>query len=181
METGARSQIRVSQDTQLELVHGIGICLFVVFFAPQVFGAEDNGFFGIRWGTRLADVADLLLIESDDRIQTFELKSGPPQLGEAKVGMLRFVAIEGEFARVSIHYSGAQNHAHILTYLQSQFGPIERVPGSMLRGLNQQFTWRTPNTEVNLTYNSYQERGIVFIESRTLAPRFNDVIPESAY
>jgi hypothetical protein len=51
----------------------------------------------------------------------------------------------------------------------------------MMRGLNQQFTWRNQNTEVNLSYRSYQDRGTVFIESRTLAPRFIDVLPNDAF
>jgi hypothetical protein len=51
----------------------------------------------------------------------------------------------------------------------------------MMRGLNQQFTLRSDETEVRLTYQSFQERGNVFIESRTLSPRFNDVLADSAY
>jgi hypothetical protein len=57
-------------------------------------------------------------------------------LGEAKVIMFRFVAADGEFARVAIRYSGEKNHDHMLTYLQSLFGPTERSPVSMMRGLN---------------------------------------------
>jgi hypothetical protein len=128
---------------------------------------EIKGFYGIPWGANLAE--------------RNELKDGSPLLGEAKLSMLRFVATDGQFARVAIRYSGEKNHAHILKYLQSIFGPIERSPGSMMRGLNQQFTWRSEETEVNVTYQSFQDHGSVFIESRTLAPRFNDVLPESAY
>jgi hypothetical protein len=129
----------------------------------------------------LDESPDLKLVESSERIQAYEFKNGPPKLGKAELGMARLVAIKGKFARVSIRYSGEQNHAHVLAYLQSEFGPVERSPGSMMRGLNQQFTWRSEETEVNLTYQSFQERGSVFIESRTLAPRFNDVLPDSAY
>jgi hypothetical protein len=48
----------------------------------------------------------------------------------------------------------------------------------MMRGLNQQFNWRGPNTEANLTYQENVERGFVSIESRNLSPRFNDFLPE---
>lgn len=156
----------------------------VVGAVPQVFGEQEremNGFYGIPWGARLDDVAGLRLIESGDRVQTYEPTTGPPQLGDTKVDLMRLVTIEGQFARVSIHYSGEQNHSHMLSYLQSQFGPIAPAPGSMIRGLTQQFTWRTDHTEVNLTYRSYQQRGTVFIESRTLAPRFNDDLTDDGY
>jgi hypothetical protein len=102
-------------------------------------------------------------------------------LGDAKVDVLRFIAIEGELARVSIRYSGNRTHTQMLAYLESHYGSFDRTPGSMMRGLNQQFTWRGAETEVNLTYESYRERGNVFVESRTLAPRFNDVLPEHGY
>jgi hypothetical protein len=58
---------------------------------------------------------------------------------------------------------------------------LQELPASMMRGTSQQFTWRMGETDVNLTYQSFQERGTVFIESRTLAPRFNDVLHENAY
>jgi hypothetical protein len=50
----------------------------------------------------------------------------------------------------------------------------------MMRGLNQQYTWRGTDTEINLTYHANTERGYIFIDSRTLAPRFNDRITDSA-
>lgn len=82
---------------------------------------------------------------------------------------------------ITIRYHGQRSHDEILGYLQTKYGPIERLPGSMIRGPNQQSTWRGHETEVNLTYNDGQERGYIFIESRTLAPRFNDVLPEHAF
>jgi hypothetical protein len=160
------------------------LLLLISVFDLNLGGAEDaaiKGFYGIPWGANLAERNELKLVEETEHVESYELKDGSPLLGEAKLSMLRFVATDGQFARVAIRYSGEKNHAHILTYLQSIFGPIERSLGSMMRGLNQQFTWRSEETEVNLTYQSFQERGSVFIESRTLAPRFNDVLPESAY
>jgi hypothetical protein len=160
------------------------LLLLVSLFGLEA-GATDKteikGFYGIPWGANLAERNELRLVEETEHVESYELKDGSPLLGEAKLSMMRFVATDGQFARVAIRYSGEKNHAHILTYLQSIFGPIERSPGSMMRGLNQQFTWRSEETEVNLTYQSFQDRGSVFIESRTLAPRFNDVLPEGAY
>jgi hypothetical protein len=149
--------------------------------APGAEKTDLKGFYGIPWGVSLAERGELKLVDKTEHVQSYELKEGPPMLGEAKVIMFRFVAADGEFARVAIRYSGEKNHDHMLTYLQSLFGPTERSPVSMMRGLNQQFTWRSDETEVNLIYQSFQERGNVFIESRTLAPRFNDVLPDNAF
>lgn len=142
---------------------------------------DPNGFYGIRWGADLADIPDLAMVDSSDRLQTYEWRKTPPLVGDVPVNTLRFVALEGQFARAFFRYSGQQTHTKILAYLEQHYGQAERMPGSMMRGLNQQFTWRGAETEVNLTYQSHQERGTVFVESRTLAPRFNDVLPESAF
>lgn len=163
---------------------GLGLLMYP-FIPSSVLGGvmvnDPNGFYGIIWEAQLADVPDLIQVEAGVHIQAYELKHGLPKVGDAAVESLQFVAFDGQFARVTIHYQGSQTHNQILAHLQSLFGPIERTPGSMIRGLNQQFTWRGPLTEVNLTYDGVQERGAIFIESRTLAPRFNDVLPEHAF
>ena len=113
---------------------------------------EIKGFYGIPWGANLAERNELKLVEETEHVESYELKDGSPLLGEAKLSMLRFVATDGQFARVAIRYSGEKNHAHILTYLQSKFGPIERSLGSMMRGLTQQFTWRSEETDPESAY-----------------------------
>lgn len=174
----------VSYKAAVRILIGFSFYLSVLAAVSPVVGQQErevNGFYGIPWGARLDNIADLRLIESVDRIQTYEPETGPPHLSDITVDQMRLVAIEGQFARVSIHYSGEQTHSHMLSYLESLFGPIDQTPGSMIRGLTQQFTWRTDDTEVNLTYRSYQQRGTVFIESRTLAPRFNDALTDYGY
>ncbi len=141
---------------------------------------DPGGFHGIGWGANLAEVAELVPVQSSPRILEYEIKEGPPQVEGTPVDRLRFVSIEGQFARVTIRYSGSETHRRIMEYLQNRFGPIDRTPGSMLRGMSQQFNWRGEETEANLTYDSYRQQGTVFIESRTLAPRFNDLLPEGA-
>jgi len=91
-----------------------------------------------------------------------------------------YVSLDDQFARVMIRYQGEQVHKHVLRFLENQFGGLERIPGQMARGLNQQFTWRGSDTEITLTYQAGTERGYIFIDSRTLAPRFNDYLTDSA-
>jgi hypothetical protein len=88
--------------------------------------------------------------------------------------------VDDQFARVTIRYQGEQIHKQVLHFLEAQFGPLEHIPGQMARNLNQQYNWRGSETEINLTYQASTERGYVFFDSRTLAPRFNDHIADSA-
>lgn len=149
--------------------------------AGGVIEKDANGFFGIPWGAPLDDVPTLTLAETWDRVQGYDLRGGPPQLGDAKVDYARLFMIDGKFARATIRYQGKQTHEQILAYLQSQFGPIDRSPGLVTHGFNQQFNWRGTDTEVNVTYHASRERGYLFIECRALATRFNDGLSMTAY
>ncbi|MEW6245494.1 MAG: hypothetical protein AB1555_02165 [Nitrospirota bacterium] len=140
---------------------------------------DPKGFHDIPWGLPLANLPNLKLIHSGTLIQDYELKDGSPTLGDTPVDSMRFSAVEGKFARVMIRYRGQKTHEQVLTYLQNRFGRIERIPGQMVRGLTQQYTWRGTDTEINLTYEANGERGFVFFESRTLAPRFNEGMSET--
>jgi hypothetical protein len=140
---------------------------------------DPKGFRGIAWGSALANVPDLNQVVSGEHIAEYELKQGTPHLGDAKIESMRFVAYDGEFARVTIRYRGKKTHEQVLAYLQSQYGPIDRSPGSMMRGLNQQFDWRGTETEITMTYEARGERGFISIDSMLLAPKFNDLLPIS--
>jgi hypothetical protein len=142
---------------------------------------DPRGFQNIPWGAALAEQPELVLADKGERISSYDFKDGPPSFGNARVESVRLSAIEGKFARAAIHYKGKQTHDLILAYLEAEFGQIDRAPGSMMRGLNQQYNWRGADTEINLIYQSFGERGVVFFESRVLAPRFNDTLSETAY
>ena len=142
---------------------------------------DPNGYRGINWGTALTQSPELTLVKTVERLSEFNLKEGVPLLGEAKAESMRFIAIDEQFARVIIRYTGKGTHEKMLAYLQKQYGPLDRTPGSMMRGLNQQFDWRGDATEVNLVYDSARDRGFVFIESRVLAAKFNEGLSETAY
>ncbi len=163
------------------LLLALGCCLPLA--GPSLTAAstminDPKGFHGIQWGSSLAKVPDLQLTNSsEEHIQEYELKQGPLPLGEAKVDYMKFLAYDGEFARVAIRYRGKKTHEQVLAYLQTQYGPIDRTPGSMMRGLNQQFNWRGTDTEINVTYEARGERGFIFVDSRNLAPKFNEFLP----
>ena len=66
--------------------------------------------------------------------------AGHPWSSCEKVDCLRFISIDCQFARVAVRYHGQRSHDEILDSLQTEYGPIERLPGSMIRGLSQPFT-----------------------------------------
>ncbi len=154
------------------------LCLSALLFSPTASAVsmvnDPKGFQGIPWGTALADSPNVTLVESTDRIKQFDLKQSPPRLGEATVESLRLVSIDGKFARVIIRYQGMKTHQLVLQHLQSQFGPLDLTPGQIARGILQQFTWFGPESEITLTYDVKRDLGLIFLESRALASKFQE-------
>jgi len=151
----------------------------------QVVGAvpmtnDPKGFHDIAWGVALIARQDMEATRSGPHVNEYRLKAEAPSFAGAEMTSIRYVTVDDQFARVIIRYQGDQVHRRVLRYMESQFGPLEHIPGQMTRGLNQQYNWRGSETEINLTYQASTERGFIFIDSRTLAPRFNDQISDSA-
>lgn len=141
---------------------------------------DPKGFQNIPWGAALMARTDLEPARTGPHINEYRAKTGTPSFANAEMTSILYVTVDDQFARVTIRYSGDPIHQRVMEYLEAQFGPLERIPGQMTRGLNQQYTWRGTDTEINLTYQASTERGFIFIDSRTLAPRFNDHITDSA-
>ena len=153
-------------------------CPFLAHAMPMV--NDPNGFQSMNWGAALTTRLDLEVARAGPHVNEYQLRDSQPLFAGIPVESLRFLSVDEQFARVTIRYHGDDRHKQILTYLEQQFGSLERVPGQMMRGLNQQYNWRGTDTEINLTYHANTERGFIFIDSRTLAPRFNDHITDSA-
>jgi hypothetical protein len=140
---------------------------------------DPKGFHGIPWGTSLSSRQDLEPIQADPHIAEYLRKTEPSSFAGTQMTSVLYVSVDDQFARVIIRYQGDHVHRQVLGFLESRFGRLEHIPGQMARGLSQQYNWRGSDTEINLTYQASTERGYIFIDSRTLAPRFNDDITDS--
>ena len=179
----ARKEAALPFSVGIRLTMGVlvaGLCLPAAGLAVEMLN-DPKGYNGIPWGSSLANAEDLKLVKTVDRLSEFKLKDGLPLLGDAKIESITFIAIDEQFARVTIKYKGTTAHQQILTHFQKTYGPLDRTPGSMMRGLNQQFDWRGEDTEVTVLYEAVRDRGVVFIESRVLGPKFNEGLSETAY
>ena len=141
---------------------------------------DPKGFQNIAWGSALQSRPDLEVTYEGPHVAEYQFKNTAPAFAEIPVTSVKLSTIEKQFARVTVRYQGETTHQQIMRYMEQRFGPLERIPGQMMRGLNQQYNWRGSESEINLTYQASTERGFIFLESRTLAPRFIDVIESSA-
>lgn len=159
--------------------------LFLLLLRPSLSDAvsmtnDPKGFQNIVWGTALKVRTDLEPTRKGPNIIEYQFKNTPPSFANIPVESVRLSTVDDQFARVTIRYQGEETHKRILAYLETEFGRTEHLPGQMLRGLNQQYNWRGSDSEINLTYQASTERGFIFLDSRTLAPRFNDLLADTA-
>ncbi len=141
---------------------------------------DPKGFHDIPWGSSLSTRPDLEPLQAGPHIAEYLRKTEPSSFAGIETSSVLYVAVDDQFARVIIRYQGDHVHRQVLSFLERRFGRLDRIPGQMARGLTQQYNWRGPDTEINLTYQAGTERGYIFLDSRTLAPRFNDDITDSA-
>jgi len=161
----------------------IAIVLFIAHSVPShavPMANDPKGFQNIIWGSALESRPDMEVTRKTQHVIEYQLKNTPAAFAGIPVESVRLSSIEKQFARVTIRYRGEEIHKRLLAYLEQEFGPIERLPGQMMRGLNQQYNWRGTESEINLTYQGSTERGFIFIDSRNLAPRFYDYLADTA-
>ena len=135
---------------------------------------DPNGFEGIPWGTLLAEMERFVRVEDAGRLQTYEQAQQRPALGAIPVDSIRFTTFEKKFGRVTVRYSGKETHERILTYLQSQYGPLDRTPGQITVGSVKVYAWHGFYSEVALRFETENDRGIIFFESLTLPEKLSD-------
>ena len=135
---------------------------------------DPHGFGGIAWGAAFPESEAYLLAESGSGIKGYELKQGPPPLGEAGMEAMRFLTVNGKFARVVARYEGKRTHEQVVAYLEAKYGPLDRTPGQFSLGVAQHFNWRGQDTEINLTFDVERERGLIFFESQSLMLEFQN-------
>ena len=167
----------------LTLFFFICVCLFpwTPVLSATPIENDPKGFYGSLWGHSLQDRTDLEEIDSIDSLHIYTIKHGPPQLGSIELESVKLYTLDGKYARALFHYQGEANHKAILQYLRNEFGKTNDPYGSMIRGLNQQYTWRGPETEITLTYHGFRERGTLTVEGRIYAPLFLDTLSENSY
>lgn len=167
-----------SHTWPLVLMIAIMMAAGSVWAVPMV--NDPNGFHDIPWGASLSARQDLEPIQADPHIVEYLRRTEPLSFAGTEMTRILYVSVDDQFARVIIRYQGDHVHRQVLSFLENRFGRLERIPGQMARGLTQQYNWRGSDTEINLTYQAGTERGYIFVDSRSLAPRFNDYITDFA-
>ncbi len=155
---------------------GINIVLWFVLIGTTFGGTpikqDPKGFLDIEWGNPLANRNDLEQIDASQSLHVYTFKQKELHVNGIPMESVKLYSVDDQYARAHFHYKGATTHQSLLQYLEGKFGKNDPLHGGMVRGLNQQYTWRGPETEITITYHGFRERGFLAAESRILAPKF---------
>ncbi|MGB0911204.1 MAG: hypothetical protein ACPGYT_12645 [Nitrospirales bacterium] len=142
---------------------------------------DPMGFYGIQWGHSLINHPKLLKIDSDNNIVFYGLNNTEPKAWDIPVESMKFLTLDDQFAQARIHYQSEDTHKAILAYLESTYGKHTFAPGAMMRGLNQQYSWRGTVTEISVTYRGLTEHGFIAIQSRILAAELMNAVSDQSF
>ena len=157
------------------------IFFFLILTFPTLLFAvpmtqDPGGFLDLPWKISLDGRKGVSPPEGTGRVKSYQYKLEPMSIGAVPVTSIRLVTIDGKFARAVVRYEGNKTHHDFLVKLQRWFGPLDRTPGQLGAGtelLQQQFTWRGEETEINVMYDADMEQGVMYVDCRALAPEFN--------
>ena len=162
------------------------LLLLLIGYAPSSLAVitisnDPMGFYGIHWGHSLINHPKLQKVDSDNNIAFYSLNNTEPKAWNIPVKSMKFLAWNDQFAQALVHYQSKDTHQAILAYLESTYGKHTLAPGSMMRGLNQQFSWRGNITEISITYRGLTERGFISIQSRILAAELMNAVSDQSF
>ncbi len=87
---------------------------------------EPNAFHGVKWGTPMAMVPDLTVLEKDGQATYAQVPGVVYRIGGATLRSVVYGFCEGKFAAVMVEYSGKKAHDAIRGFLSGKYAaPVE--------------------------------------------------------
>jgi len=113
-----------------------------------------ESFRGIKWGTPLEKIPDLLAVKKAGFSDTYFRKNERHNFGDADINSVAYYFRKDRLYRVGVSFSGRANHFLIKERLISMYGPG--------RGVGPRYGWMWPDFSVELDYNDDAENGALY-------------------
>jgi hypothetical protein len=117
------------------------------------FQGEPDGFDGIRWGTKIAEVRGLTLRERpDEAIDLYERADGRKRFWDVRFFAVEYRFENGRFSGVVARRKGPEDWDPLLESLHQQYGRSAHLRSRLLDGTDE-FVWSTDTTtRISLEY-----------------------------
>lgn len=167
----------------MESVRALAIALILVIGAsvtpvPAAKILDDpNGFNGYTWGTPLAKFQGFRLVKdlgSTDFVKDVGVYENPGEtltLNEVPLATIRYRFVENQLESISFRYTGRENRDRLVRWLQERYGKLTAPERRMVNALS----WFGSQTVINLKYDVVTKEGMLYVFSKALSHRFNEV------
>ena len=115
---------------------------------------EPNAFHGTKWGTPLAAVPDMTMVEKDGQATYATAEGVVYRIGEAFLSGVVYAFCQDKFAAVMVEYKGRKAHESIRSFLVSKYTkPVE------VEGRGDDLGWPVGNVLIRMQFSPEKDVG----------------------
>ena len=118
------------------------------------FQNEPDGFRGIKWGTDIRKLPDMVLLERDGDIKIYYRKFDQLKIENVHVDEIVYRFYKNRFCAVHILFDGFSNFTRLKSVLSRQHGQGEN-PNRHL----EKYFWLGANVNIDIEYNEIERKG----------------------
>jgi hypothetical protein len=94
-------------------------CFAIPAFAFQ---NEPDGFRGVKWGTNINELHDMVLYQEDGDTKAYQRNNDKIKIGDAEISLVVYGFYKGRFYAVHIGFNGDSNFKKLKNTFFDQFG-----------------------------------------------------------
>lgn len=115
---------------------------------------EPNAFHGVKWGTPMAAVADLKVVEKDGQAAYATVEGVVYRIADAFLSNVVYGFCQDKFAAVMVEYKGRKAHDAIRKFLEAKYTPALEVEGR-----SDDLGWPIGNVLIRMEFSKEKDTG----------------------
>jgi hypothetical protein len=138
----------------------ISVCVAIPALAFQ---NEPDGFRGIKWGTNISELSDMLVVESGKDTLYYSRKDENMKVGDADIDQISYGFYKNRFFVVLVEYHGHSNFTKLKAILIDQYGKAEQ-PNQLM----ERYFWFGGTVDIYFDYNDMHKNGNIYYSFRPI-------------
>jgi len=151
---------------------GIAISFSIVILIMPAsllaFKNEPDGFRGIKWGTNINDLPNMVLHSVDEDLNFYHRKNDKMIIGKADIQSIGYVFYKGRFCSVFIKFNDWSNFDILKETLWSIHGEAYR-PNRFI----DEYYWFWSDVSLGFDYSEISKKGIIIYNYEPITHQFN--------
>ena len=127
------------------------------------FQNEPDGFRGIKWGTNIRELTDMLVVESGKDTLYYARKTDNMKIGDADIGQISYGFYKNRFFVALVEYKGYVNSTKLKAILIGQYGKPEQ-PNQLM----EKYFWSGQTVDIYFDYNEMLKSGNIYYSFRPI-------------